>query len=64
MGDNRILDVQEHIKTLIKQVNDPKDSEHIHTLCHALEVLLQCEHMGKAIGSIKDVDFPNTFDFD
>lgn len=61
MGDNRILELKEHLIALIKKVDDPKESEHIHTLCHSLELVLQCEHMGRTIGHIKEPDFPDNF---
>ena len=67
MGTNSILKAKERILDLIMSVNDAKECDSIHTLCHAYEVLTQCEHMSVAMNGKPSnplFDFPSDFDLE
>lgn len=67
MGNNRILELRRHIESLILKADRPEQSEHIHNLCHSIEVLMQVEHMSIAIHGVRkdnNDDFPLDIDFD
>lgn len=65
MGTDSILKAKEHLLQMILSTTDVTNSEHIHTLCHSYEVLVQCEHMSVAIhGKPSVLDFPTDFDLD
>ena len=66
MGTDSILKAQDHILALITKADTPQMSEDIHSLCHALEILMQVEHMNIAIkGSAttnSEFEFPSDFE--
>ena len=65
MGTNRILDAKQHLIGLLLTADSLNQSEDIHTIAHAIEILAQCEHMELAVGVSKPMgDFPTDFDFD
>jgi hypothetical protein len=66
MGNNSFLTLRQHIESLVLKTDRPDQAQDIHDLCHAIELLMQIEHMQTAMGIIKkdDNDFPSEFGFD
>jgi hypothetical protein len=66
MGTYRILDAKQHLLGLLLKADKLEQSEDIHTLTHAIEILVQCEHMELPVASRPSgiTDFPTDIDFD
>lgn len=65
MGTNRILDAKQHLIALLLSADSLEQSEDIHTIAHAIEILAQCEHMELAVGVTRSTsEFPTDLDFD
>lgn len=66
MGNHSFLALRQHIEQLILKTDRPEQAEDVHDLVHAIEVLMQVEHMQTAMFGLKkdDGDFPTQLDFD
>jgi uncharacterized protein with ACT and thioredoxin-like domain len=66
MGNNSLLIVSDHIAKLICSIDKIEDSEHLHTLVHSLETVVQCQQsaMVAEIYNKRDLDFPTSLDLD
>lgn len=67
MGNNSFLDIRRHIEGIILKTDRPEQAQDIHDLVHAIEVLMQIEHMNIAMFGVKrkdNDDFPLDIDFE
>lgn len=66
MGTHRILDAKQHLLGLLLKADRLEQAEDIHTLTHAIEILVQCEHMELPVASrqLGTPDFPTDIDFE